>query len=80
MIRGTANGMNHFTVSIVATASQSLLLSDCVFSTVMWNSREDDPEQGVDISHFQEGNDTLIPGAALTEDNSRTEDKVCNDR
>ncbi|KAM9347788.1 centrosomal P4.1-associated protein [Symphorus nematophorus] len=48
----------------------------------MCNSREDDQEQSVDISHFQEHDSTLIPsnGVALTEDNSRKEDKIFRDR
>ncbi|XP_044072782.1 centromere protein J isoform X2 [Siniperca chuatsi] len=47
-----------------------------------WNSREDDQEQSVDTSHDNKHNDMLIPsdGVALTEDNSRKEDKVFPDR
>ncbi|XP_070770408.1 centromere protein J [Enoplosus armatus] len=47
-----------------------------------WNSRDDDQEQSVDTSHFNEHDDTLMPsnGEALTEDNSTKEDKVFHDR
>lgn len=50
------------------------------FSTGTWNSREDDMEQSVASSPSHEHDDTLIPSVAFTEDHSRTEDKVNNDR
>ncbi|XP_068590381.1 centromere protein J [Cebidichthys violaceus] len=46
-----------------------------------WSSRGEDQEQSVDVSHFHEHDDTLMPsnGVALTEDSSR-EEEVLHDR
>lgn len=51
------------------------------FLTGVCNSRGDDQEQSVDISHFNEHKHSLKPssGIDITE-GSREEDKVLNDR
>lgn len=53
-------------------------MKHCLFSTATGGSREDNNEQTIDNSHYQEHDDTLIPskGVALTQDNGLAEHKV----